>query len=245
MSSFRVFRKTNIKVYRLCCKSGIFSELHQETDLTKSSASHFICVEEWRTKPRISLRAARKNPCNQQGCTCERLAIKRNVIDLADFKESKSEQKPNPVWIKYPLYTLCESDRQLVTFESKWLDDNIIRVSQLILAQQFPGIGGLQPITLEQTKGFQSHAGNFVQVLNVRNSHWVLVSNLGCQSNVVFVYDTMYQSLPSSTVDTIARLAFCQSSTLTIKMVDVDKQRINSAIRPTVVCSAWPLLLTC
>ena len=73
---------TDTCFYRLCSTSGILSELHQETDLTKSSASHSICVEEWRTIPRISLRAARSNPCNLHGCTCERLAIERNVIDL-------------------------------------------------------------------------------------------------------------------------------------------------------------------
>ncbi len=176
-------------LYRLCCASGIISELHHEKDLNKSSASHSICVQEWRTRPRVSTRTAtRTNPCNLQECTCKRLAIERNVIDLADCKASQSKQKPNPVWVKKTLYTLRESDRQLVT--SEWLDDNIIRASQLILAQQFPDIGGLEPPTLEQNKAFQSHAGDFVQVLNVRNSHWVLVSNLGCERNVVFVYVT-------------------------------------------------------
>ena len=42
------------------------------------------------------------------------------------------------------------------------------------------------------------------------------------------VYDTMYSSIPPSTVDTVARLAFCSSSTLTIRMVEVDLQRNSS-----------------
>ena len=77
--------------------------------------------------------------------------------------------------------------------------------------------------TLEQTRG-----GPFAQILN---SHWVLVSiNLGCGKDVVHVYDTMYKRLPSSTINTIAGLAFCPLSELKIKMVDVDLQKMSSVL---------------
>ena len=56
----------------------------------------------------------------------------------------------------------------------------------------------------------------------------VIVFNLGCESDAVNMYDTMYSSIPSLTVDTVARMMFCSSPTLTIRMVEVDLQRNSS-----------------
>ena len=72
------------------------------------------------------------------------------------------------------------------------------------------------------------HVLQFLQLLNVRHSHWILVSNVGCDKGVVHVYDTMYFSIPLSTVHTITRLVLCPTSKLTLKMVDVDLQRNSS-----------------
>ena len=90
--------------------------------------------------------------------------------------------------------------------------------------------------------GFQAHMGTFAQVLNIRRSHWIFVSNIGCESNVVHVYDTFYTSLPSSTVNTIARLAFCSSDVLTIKMVDVDLQKNSSDCGVLSIAIAFDIL---
>lgn len=143
------------------------------------------------------------------------------------------------------MYILYESDRNRISgkFDHGWLDDTIISASQKLLAQQFPNIAGLQPPTLEQTKGgFTGHTGPFAQILNIRNSHWVLVSNLGCDKHVVHVYDTLYTSLPSSTINTIAGLAFCSLSELEIKMVDVDLQKNGADCGVLSVANAFNLL---
>ena len=110
----------------------------------------------------------------------------------------------------------------------------------MLLTQHFPDTDGLELPTLEQV--FQLHSGEFVQLLNVPNSHWIVVSNLGCDKDVVNVYDTMYPSIPSSTSDTIACLVFCHSATLTIKMVDVDKQSNSSDCGVLSLAVAYDLL---
>ena len=122
----------------------------------------------------------------------------QTMIDLTNFGGSQStEQTAMPAdtpaaWIKNSLYVLNEKDRQLITSPTGWLDDRIIQASQLLLAQHFPDIEGLQSPTLEQIQGFRVHSGEFLQLLNVRRSHWILVSNVGCDKGVVHVYDTMY-----------------------------------------------------
>ena len=154
------------------------------------------------------------------------------TVDLCN--DSQSMDTPT-VWVQNSLYILHGTDRQR-------LNDKIIHASQMLLTQHFPDTDGLEPPTLEQIQGFQLHSGEFVQLLNVRNSHWIVVSNLGCDKDVVNVYDTMYPSIPSSTSDTIACLVFCHSATLTIKMVDVDKQSNSSDCGVLSLAIAYDLL---
>ena len=90
----------------------------------------------------------------------------QTMIDLTNFGGSQStEQTAMPAdtpaaWIKNSLYVLNEKDRQLITSPTGWLDDRIIQASQLLLAQHFPDIEGLQPPTLEQIQGFRVHFFN-------------------------------------------------------------------------------------
>ena len=234
-----------VNLYRLSCMNGVLAEIQPETELTKSSSGPPIPLDKWRTSLRIiTLRVAQNDPCNLQKCECERPVTERVMIDLTDIDKSPPTEKIKAptVWIMNSLHILHESDHQLITSPSGWLNDKIIQASQQLLAQQFPNTEGLQPPTLEQINGFEAHSGHFLQVLNVGRSHWIVVSNLGCERNVVNVYDTMYMSLPSSTVDTIARLVFCPSPILTIRMVDVDLQRNSSDCGVLSVAIAYDLL---
>lgn len=249
-------------LYRLCCTNGLIIQLHPESDLTKSFSTHFIPLDKWRTSTRIRVRDAWSDPSNLHKCECKRSQAVTHLTDPGKAQSKLMTSTPtadkttidltNPggspltavpiVWIKNPLYTLHETDRQLINSPSGWLNDEIIQASQLLLAQHFPNVDGLQPPTLEQIQGFEVHFHQFIQILNVRNNHWILVSNLGCDKDVVHVYDTMYSSIPSSTVDTIARLVFCSSATLTIKMVEVDLQRNSSDCGVLCLAIAYDLL---
>ena len=58
---------------------------------------------------------------------------------------------------------------------------------------------------------FQVHRDEFVQIINVRNSHWCIVSNIGC-GGVVNVYDSLYPSVSKSTLKLTASLVFSPAS---------------------------------
>ena len=155
---------------------------------------------------------------------------------------NKAHKITDEVWVETPLYILHESDHNIITSPTGWLNDKIITASRELLKQHFPDVDGLEPPTLEQINGFQAHTGTFAQVLNMKSNHWILVSNLGCENNTVHVYNTMHSSLPMSTVDTIARLAFCSSDVLTIKMVDVSPQKNSSDCGVLCVAIAFDIL---
>ena len=54
---------------------------------------------------------------------------------------------------------------------------------------------GLQSPLFGTTVSFQRVQGAFVQILNVDRSHWMTVSNIGCEEGVANVYDIMYNTL--------------------------------------------------
>ena len=62
----------------------------------------------------------------------------------------------------------------------------------------------------------------FVQILNVHNSHWSVISNIGCKDGVVNYYDTMYP-ISSATMQLIATLVFSPASELNVRIMDVGK----------------------
>ena len=228
--------------YKLYCKSGALAGTYPETEVVKSNSSLSIPLDQWRTSPTVTIRDARSDSRNLEDCDCVFARSAQEVVDLTDITNEDSNCK-DKIWVEKPLYTLNEMDHYTVTSPSGWLNDKIITASQLLLQQQFPNVGGLQSPVLEQDNGFQIHTGAFAQILNVGDSHWVLVSNIGCDSGVVNVYDTLYQSLPSSTLCTIANLVFCRTSTLSIKMVDVELQKNASDCGVLCLAMAYDICL--
>ena len=77
--------------------------------------------------------------------------------------------------------------------------------------QQYPHVSGLKTL-LQENLSFQVHTREFVQIICVRNSHWVTVSSVGCVEGQVNIYDSMYSS----------SLACCLL--LAIRIMDVGRQ---------------------
>ena len=87
-------------------------------------------------------------------------------------------------------------------------------------------MSGLQPPTLQEVCAFQVHTEEFVQIVNIRNKHWCIVSSVGCDSGVVNVYDSLCSSVSNKTIHLIASMWFI--ATLEVRMMNVAKQSNSS-----------------
>ena len=108
------------------------------------------------------------DPACLERCNCIRSKSPLPSIDLTgDSEESHNSHMPvgNNVWLNNMLYTLSDGERETIESPSGWLNDNVISATQLLILQPFPHMSGLQPPTLAQTKAFQVHRGEFVQIL--------------------------------------------------------------------------------
>ena len=116
-------------------------------------------------------------------------------------------------WLKK--LKLHEADKDSL-YNGKWLTDNIIDAAQALLRKAYHHIGGLEPVCLGQTLQFTVQRGEFVQILNVSNSHWVTLSNIGCKPGTVNIFD----SIPSP---------LAQKSRL-LQYSSVKKKKSNSSL---------------
>ena len=83
------------------------------------------------------------------------------------------------------MQSLSNSDKGIILSPSGWLNDSIISAAQKLMLQHFPLMSGMQPPILQHAWGFDVHRGDFVQILHVHNSHWSVVSDIGCEDGVV------------------------------------------------------------
>ena len=232
-------------MYRLCCLNGVISEIFPEKNLRVLTSVTRITLDNWRTTMRVTLKAAQNDPQNVEECNCEWHEAKE-VVDLTDPAQiSAPPRKTDRVWIRNSLFILQESDRRIIASPSGWLNDNIINASQKLLGQHFPLTNGLEPPTLEQIDGFQSHTEVFLQILNTGNNHWILVSSIGCEKGVVNVYDTFHtelRELPDSTIGTISRLIVTSAPQLTLQMIEVNRHKNSEDCGVLAVAIAFDLL---
>ena len=121
----------------------------------------------------------------------------RNVIDLTEDSRDSSSGAADRYWLCNALYTLTSTNKEEVLSCSSWLSDSVILAAQLLILQEFPHMSGLQHTVLQENMSFQVHRDEFVQIINVRNSHWCTVSNIGCSEGVVNIYDSLYPLFPN------------------------------------------------
>ena len=215
--------------YRLFCDKGIFKRVFSSNELKSlSSSDRDIPLEDWRLACAVSLHEVSTDPACLESCNCNLDSTVPSGIHV-DLTQTPDIATKSNDWVKNTLYTLDCSNREEVTSPFGWLSDNVIEAAQLLILQQFPHMSGLQTPILQTVSAFQVHRGEFVQIINVGNSHWCTVSNIGCDKDgVVNVYDTLYPSVSNDTIRIIASLIYSDASKLVVQMMDIERQSNGS-----------------
>lgn len=221
--------------YTLFCQQGTLKRRFALGELEPAEKCHEFSLNEWRQAPIIDTRQLTKE--NLSDCCCQR--AQPHYVVVEEHKEDERGQQAAE--ITTPLYTLSKSDMDTVRTPTGWLNDNVISASQQILAQQFPRVEGLEPPAIQQIPAFTIHTGEFVQVINIDNLHWCVVSTVGCLSGDVKVFDTKFRKLRSSTRQIIVSLLWTDSASLHIQMMDVNLQTNSYDCGPLCIAVAYDL----
>ena len=85
--------------------------------------------------------------------------------------------------------------------ESGWLNCDIIQKAHVYLKEVNPQIEGFQHPTLGIVRTFDIVSGEFTQILQTGNDHWVCISSIGCDAGVVNLYDSLFNDNVSQEVE--------------------------------------------
>ena len=140
--------------------------------------------------------------------------------DIEYLKSTKSENRR----ITQPNFKL-EKDDEAIISGNHMLTDKHIKISQNLLKQQFPHINGLMSTTLGPIGQFEvMHNHEFVPILHTGQTHWICITNIGCSSGTVKVYDSLYRTLTPLTKMQIADLLYWQKDKIDVIIQPVMQQ---------------------
>jgi hypothetical protein len=144
------------------------------------------------------------------------------LVVSSDTEDCPGEPLSSTIWQQVDGHHLFYSDRDILQ-EGRRLNDRHINYAQKLLKLQFPCIEGLN-LTLYQHKK-QEKIKEGLQVIHCKErDHWVLASNLACDSNEVVVYDSLFESVDQETEDVLINL-FEHDGHLKVSMGKMQKQK--------------------
>ena len=150
----------------------------------------------------LTLASAEKNSLTSSPVKDEPASVVNPLVATLDETESKERQIPaSSEWTKTHDIVLMMDDRQLI-LSGQRLTDKHINFAQRLIQDQFKHLNGLR-LTLIQDKPYTGSKKHFLQVLFVKEGHWVVLAS---QDGKLFkVYDSLYQSLDEKTQTLISQ----------------------------------------
>lgn len=129
------------------------------------------------------------------------------IIIVDDRMSEDDDGDATSIWLSDPIshIELSQKDRSALTM-GNCLNDNHINLAQELLRRQFKNLSGLQS-TLRLTKLKEPlSATGAVQVLHSRGNHWIVATTVGCSAGEVIVFDSLYSSVDTATLNLLKQL---------------------------------------
>ena len=133
--------------------------------------------------------------------------------------------RPQSIWLKIEGASLYDEDKAIL-LSTQWLDDRIVNAAQELLKKQ-SNLKGFQCTLYGQKMARYSHVHgreSFVQVVNVRNTHWLTVSNVGCDASTVTVYDSLPATVGHHIKKHICHFWKCEGKQATFQVANMQRQ---------------------
>jgi len=152
---------------------------------------------------------------------------RKEMKDLNDpsnpicVEEHQSKKKEPVMWIQE--LQLSPSDRDILFNSTAWLTDSIFDAAQKLLKKACP-VSGLQSVSCGLTMTYDVQPGEFIQVLNTGQGHWVTISTIGTSHPTVRIYDSLYSSAGTRLKAQIAAVMATEQQNLTLEFMDVAMQ---------------------
>lgn len=118
-----------------------------------------------------------------------------------------------------------------LTSSSNWLDDRVMDHAMKIVKRHFPHIQGLQETCVASVfgqHGLRKQSGKFLQIVNTKGNHWILLSNIGWDHHHVRVFDSCYRKLNPDTRNCIVAMVPTRNNSIRVLMPTYQRQENQS-----------------
>ncbi len=146
-------------------------------------------------------------------------SLTSNFVNVETYQFKKPPEK---YWIQN--LELYESDRAILEALTGWLNDSLVNAAQRLLKNTFPRLLGLQPVELGCLGQFSVENGEFIQILNNQQGHWLTISTIGISHPTVRVYDSILSSASNHVKSQVAGLLHTSYKSITLEFVSVHLQ---------------------
>ena len=130
-----------------------------------------------------------------------------------------------PIWLQIEGETLYAEDRKIL-LSTEWLNDRIINATQKLLKKQ-SSLRGFQCTLYGQkmVKYNRIHRTKiFVQVIHVKDTHWLTVSNVGCDASTVTIYDSLPATVGDRLQKHVCHFWKCEGKQATFQVANIRRQ---------------------
>lgn len=139
---------------------------------------------------------------------------------------------PNPLPVtrqSQPLQTWTQIASAIQSIQSgAWLADDAIDHAQGLLLQKYPEMPGLQNRMLFgplHAPCVAAPAGDWIQILNLNNNHWLCASTVGCDPGVVNLFDSLFIGATAPRLlNELARMIHTEEAEMIINWQECTKQ---------------------
>lgn len=155
------------------------------------------------------------------GCGFKECQTAENMDIHELSSEVEDSLKAQDTWLTIGSVKLTKVEKSILTCE-QWLNDRHIHAAMIMMKDLCP-LSGLQDPVLGQTFSFQVCREEMVQILHSGGSHWITVSVVGTKTNYreVYIYDSLYPTLPFQTKEQICSLIHCKDEKFLLKYANV------------------------
>lgn len=145
--------------------------------------------------------------------------VSSDIVSITINSSSDEEEDTFSEWTRIDGVFLTVEDKR-VLLGNEWLNDKHIMAAQALLKEKC-SVGGLQSPQLGKRLQFSYVEGEMVQIFHSDGCHWVTASTIGTKPEHVRIYDSMYNDLPSSTIEQIANIVCCSGPQITLEYANI------------------------
>ena len=147
--------------------------------------------------------------------------IKTEPLSPKKAVDTANQSDTNKTWVQLGGIVLSNRDKAII-IDGEQLNDKHVDFAQLLLKMRFLGFNGLPSTLLQSKKQPLASTKHVVQVVHSRGDHWITISTVNADEDMVNVYDSIYTVLDKDTTITIHKLL--QVSPRQTQMVHIQKQ---------------------